>query len=119
MSGTLWRVVAGVAVAVIAVLAYAATRPGEFRVARSTLIRAPADKIFPIVDDLHRWTGWSPWETKDPAMKRSFSGPAQGRGAAYAWDGNRAVGSGRMEIVESTPPSKIAIKLDFIRPFEG
>lgn len=108
-----------VVVAIVAVLAYAATRPDELRVARSTLIRAPAEKIFPIVDDLRRWSAWSPWERKDPAMKRTFSGADRGKGAAYAWDGNRAVGSGRMEIVESTPPSKIAIKLDFIRPFEG
>jgi hypothetical protein len=42
-----------------------------------------------------------------------------GKGAQYAWEGNKEVGQGRMEIAESVPPSKVAIKLDFVRPFEA
>jgi hypothetical protein len=52
-------------------------------------------------------------------MKRSYSGAASGKGAVYAWDGNNNVGSGRMEILDASAPSKIAIKLDFFKPFEG
>ena len=52
-------------------------------------------------------------------MKRTYSGAASGRGAVYAWDGNKNVGSGRMEILEASAPSKVVIKLDFIKPFEG
>jgi len=37
----------------------------------------------------------------------------------YEWDGDKTVGKGRMEIAESSPPSKVAIKLDFIKPFEA
>src|SRR5207344_771615 len=39
--------------------------------------------------------------------------------AAYEWDGNNNVGKGRMEITDTSPPSKVIIKLDFIKPFEG
>jgi hypothetical protein len=39
--------------------------------------------------------------------------------AVYAWEGNRKVGAGRMEIIDAPPPSRVAIKLDFIRPFEA
>ena len=52
-------------------------------------------------------------------MKRTYSGAAEGRGAVYEWDGNRNVGKGRMEITESAGPSRIAIKLDFMKPIEG
>jgi len=52
-------------------------------------------------------------------MKRTFSGAGSGRGSIYEWAGNSNVGSGRMEIVESSVPSKVAIKLDFLKPFEG
>jgi len=52
-------------------------------------------------------------------MKRTFGGAALGKGAIYQWDGNKNVGSGSMEIIESAPPSKIVIKLDFLKPFEG
>jgi hypothetical protein len=37
----------------------------------------------------------------------------------YEWDGNNEIGKGRMEITETSPPSKVAIKLDFIKPFEA
>jgi hypothetical protein len=52
-------------------------------------------------------------------MKRSFSGAPSGTGAVYAWEGNKNVGSGRMEILDSAAASKIVIKLDFFKPFEG
>ena len=52
-------------------------------------------------------------------MKRTFNGPASGKGALYAWEGNNKVGSGSMEITESAAPGKVILKLDFIKPMEG
>jgi hypothetical protein len=110
-------VLAVIAVAVIAMLIYASTRPDSFRVQRSITIKAAAEKIFPEVDDLRAQQSWSPWEAKDPAMKRSYSGEQSGKGARYEWQGNKRVGHGRMEIVESTPPTKVLMTLDFVTPF--
>jgi hypothetical protein len=104
---------------IAAILVYAATRPDSFRVERSTAMNAPAEKIFPYIDGLKRWTAWSPYEGRDPAMKRAYSGAESGKGAVYEWDGNDNVGKGRMEIVDSTPPNRVVIKLDFLKPFEG
>lgn len=42
-----------------------------------------------------------------------------GKGAVSEWDGNKDIGKGRMEIVESTPPSKVTMKLDMVEPFEA
>lgn len=113
-------ILAGVVVAaIVAILIAAATRPDTFRVQRAAAINAPPEKIYPLIADFQAWSGWSPWEKKDPAMKRSFSGSASGKGAVYAWDGNSEVGQGSMEIVEDTPPSRLVLKLDFIKPFEG
>jgi uncharacterized protein YndB with AHSA1/START domain len=106
-------------VAAVAIVAYAAFQPNSFRVERSALIKAPADKIFPLINDFHAWRTWSPYEERDPDMKRTFGGPAAGKGPTYDWDGNRNVGSGHMEILDAPPPSRVTIKLDFIRPFEG
>ena len=102
-----------------AILVLAATKPDTFRVERSISIKAPPEKIFPLIDDFERWPAWSPWEKMDPAMKRSRSGAASGKGSIYEWEGNDKVGKGRMEIVESSPPSKVVIKLDFLKPFEA
>jgi uncharacterized protein YndB with AHSA1/START domain len=113
-------VIAAVLVLAIAViLILAATKPDRFSVQRATTVKAPAEKIFPLINDFRRWGSWSPYEHKDPVMKRRFSGAASGKGAVYAWDGNKNVGSGRMEILDATAPAKIVIKLDFFTPFEG
>ncbi len=111
-----------IAIAVVlvlgALLVYAATKPDTFRVERAASIKAPPEKIFAVLNDFLRWEAWSPWEKKDPAMKRTFSAVTSGKDAVYAWEGNRDVGQGRMEIAESVAPSKVAIKLDFVKPFE-
>jgi hypothetical protein len=108
-----------VGVLVAGVLAFAATRPDSFSVRRAASIQAPPEKIFPLINDFGRWGAWSPYEKKDPAMKRSFSGPAAGKGAVYAWEGNGEVGQGRMEIADAVAPSRVTLKLDFVKPFEA
>ena len=108
-----------IVIAIAIVLILAATKPDTFTVRRATTVKAPPERIFPLINDFHQWGTWSPYEHKDPAMKRSYSGAASGNGAVYAWQGNKNVGSGRMEILDSSVPSKIVIKLDFFAPFEG
>ena len=112
-------IAAVIALAVAIVLILAIRKPDTFRVQRVATIKAPAESIFSLINDFRRWGSWSPWENKDPAMKRTFSGADRGKGAVYAWDGNKNVGSGRMEILDTSVPSKIVIKLDFFKPFEG
>lgn len=106
-------------VIIASILIYAATKPDTFRVERSISIKASPEKIFPFINDFHHWKSWSPWEKIDPAVINTHSGAESGVGAAYAWSGNNEVGQGRMEIVESVPSSKIVMKIDFIKPFEG
>jgi hypothetical protein len=107
------------AIAIAIILIVAATKPNAFSIQRATIVKAAPERIFPLINDFHQWGTWSPYENKDPAMKRSYSGAASGQGAVYAWEGNKNVGSGRMEILQATAPSKIVIKLDFFAPFEG
>src|ERR1700754_4138477 len=110
-------IVLAIIIAVILILA--ATKPDHFRVERSATVNAPADKVYPLIADFHEWRKWSPWEERDPALKRTYSGAERGKGAVYAWEGNKNVGSGRMEILDANQPSKIVIKLDFLKPFEA
>jgi hypothetical protein len=106
-------------VLIAAFLALVATRPDTFRVERSASIKAPPEKIFAILNDFKRWDAWSPWEKKDPAMKRSFGATTSGKGATYGWEGNKDVGQGSMTIVESSAPGKVGLSLDFVKPFEA
>ena len=113
------KIAIGVAVVVAAVLGFAMTKPDSFLVQRTMKIKAPPEKIFPLINDFHSWASWSPWEKLDPAMRRTNSGAAMGQGAVYEWEGNAKVGKGRMEITEVSPPTKVTVKLDFLKPIEG
>lgn len=117
---TILAIILGIIVlAVLAILAIAATKPNNFVVQRTTDIAAAPETVFALIDDFHKWRDWSPWEGLDPDLRRKMSGAQSGRGAVYEWDGNKKVGSGRMEIVEAAAPNKVAIKLDFLKPFEA
>lgn len=108
----------GIAIVVILVLimALAATKPDTFTVTRVASIKAPPEKIMPLISDFHNWPAWSPWEKLDPNMRRTFTGAPNGKGAIYEWQGNSDVGRGRMEITDFSAPSQIDIKLEFIEP---
>jgi hypothetical protein len=108
-------VAAGIAIVVMLAL----RKPDVYRIARSTRIAAPAAQIFPYIEDFNRWSLWSPFESKDPAMRRTHSGAVRGAGAIYEWSGNRKVGSGRMQVLQVDAPSKAVIDLQFITPFRN
>ena len=112
-------ILAVLVVAVVGVLLVASTRPSDFTVQRSASIRAPADRLLPMIADFRQWPAWSPWEKLDPNMKRTYSGAASGVGSVYEWSGSSEVGQGRMEVRDVVPASKVGIQLDFIKPFEG
>ena len=109
-----------IVVAVIALLAYASTRPDTFRMERSIRIAAPIVQVAEQIDDFHKWGTWSPWEHIDPTMTRKFSGADAGVGAIYEWDSQGKAGAGRMEITEmraGAERSLIAIRLEFLKPW--
>lgn len=108
-----------IVVLIVALLVYAMTKPDSFRIERSANINAPPEKIFSFINDFHNWVAWSPWEKIDPALKRAYSGMTSGKGAVHEWEGNNQVGQGRMEISDTSPPSHLLIKLDFLKPFEA
>jgi uncharacterized protein YndB with AHSA1/START domain len=112
-------IIVGVAIAAVLafVIIFAATRPNTFRVQRSVTIDAAPEKIFPLIDDLHNWPAWAPQDKDDPSMKRTYSGAAFGTGAVSDWDSSGSAGKGRMSIIESTPPTRVEVKVDFIKPF--
>jgi uncharacterized protein YndB with AHSA1/START domain len=104
---------------VAVVLIIAATKPDTFEVRRSATIKAPPDRIFPLINDYRQWAAWSPYENKDPQMKRTFGPVTSGKGATYAWDGDSNVGVGNMVIADAAAPSKITIKLNMLKPIEA
>ncbi len=113
-------IVLGLIAAVIVIfIVVVAMQPAEFSVERSTEIPAPSADVFPHVNTLRRWEAWSPWAKRDPNMNTTYSGPESGVGASYAWNGNKDVGQGRMEITESRPNEHIGMRLEFMKPMKA
>lgn len=111
------KLLVGVGAVVALLLLVVVTRPSTFHIERSTTIAAPPDAAFAQVNDFRAWNAWSPYEKLDPDMKKTFEGPAAGVGSSYGWSGNDKAGEGRMTITTSDAPSRIAIRLEFSRPF--
>ena len=105
------------AVVLILFVVVVATRPSEFRITRTAAISAPPPAVFAQVNDFRNWLAWSPWEKRDPALKRTYEGAPAGTDAIYSWAGNKQVGEGRMTLTESRPSDLIRIKLEFLKPF--
>ena len=113
------KILGVVFLAVVLFLAYVAMQPGRYRVERSVVVAAPAETVYEAVADLRRWGEWSPWEKLDPGMKKEFAGTPAAPGSTYHWAGNDKVGEGRMTLVEASAPSRVAYKLEFLKPWES
>ncbi len=110
--------IALIAAAILVILAgVIAMQPDTYKVTRTADIAAAPADIHALINDFHKWEGWSPWAKIDPAMKTTYSGAPAGPTASYYWIGNDEVGEGRMTITESQPGQSVKIKLEFLKPF--
>lgn len=108
-----------VVAAAVGVCIVASFQSDTLEVSRSASTSAAPAAVFKVVNDFRRWDEWSPWSRLDPAMKKTLSGPPEGVGAKYHWSGNNEVGEGTTTLVASQPGEKVAMKLEFVRPFAG
>jgi hypothetical protein len=114
----MFKTIAIVAAAGIGVLlAYAATRPDSFRVTRSTTVQAPPVKLHVLINDLHQFNTWNPFEKNDAQSRGEYRGPAAGPGAAYHFAGGKS-GSGSLRILDSAP-TRVSMELHMLQPMEG
>ena len=93
--------------------------PDTYVVERATQIGAPPADVFAHIVDLHKWEAWSPWAAIDPSMTTTYVGEPGSVGSSYHWTGNRRVGEGKMTVTEVDAPARVAIDLQFIKPFKS
>ena len=106
-------------VVVVALAAFVAMRPAEFRIERSATMMAAAATVFPYVNDVHKFQEWSPWAKRDPNMSLNFGGPPAGEGATVGWSGNKEVGEGSMTVTDSRADELVRYRLEFLKPFKA
>jgi hypothetical protein len=113
------KILLGLVAAIALFLAYAATRPADFRVERSATLAASPAALFAQVNDHHKFNTWNPFLKVDPNVKNTYSGPTSGVGATCSWDGNSEIGAGSATITESKPGELVRMRMDWKRPMEG
>ncbi|HVG61485.1 MAG TPA: SRPBCC family protein [Hyalangium sp.] len=113
------KILLGLAVVLLALAGFIASRPSAFTVQRTVTMKSPPKYIFPNLNSFFRWAEWSPWNDLDPAMKRTYEGPVVGVGNVYAWAGNAQAGEGRMTLEESRKDELVRVKLELFKPFSG
>jgi hypothetical protein len=114
-----FKIALSVSVVVVALLVFAATKPNSFRVQRSIVIHASQEKVFSFINDLHSWEAWSADTGRGGTVQKIYSGPASGTGAVAEWHGSGSAGAAKMMVTESVVPSKVSVKVDWLKPFEA
>jgi len=83
-----------------------------YKVERSTVINAPAPKIYALISAPKQWVRWTVWNEREPGMKTAFSGAPAGQGAKWEWEGKD--GKGNMEFTAAEPGKSITYRLGFV-----
>ena len=112
----IWYILLAVVVVIGILALIASTKPDEWTIQRQAAIPGAPAKVFPYLDDLHKFLEWSPWAKLDPAMKLTHGGLASGSGANFSWEGNGKVGAGKLTITESRPNDLVRCQFDFYKP---
>jgi hypothetical protein len=110
-------ILTGALVLIGVILIYAATKPDVYPIERSILIKSNAESIFNEINNIRAWEAWTPYN-QDPNVKTSYSGPESGPTATFSWDSKGKAGQGSMEITKSVAPTKVAIDLRMLKPFQ-
>lgn len=109
------RLVLGIVLLTLVMVAVAYALPKHVSVQRSVVINAHEQDIFPYLNDLRKFNEWSPWAARNPDTRFEYSGHPQGVGARMEWSGEgaRAGGGGSQEIVESEDGKRVVVALEF------
>jgi uncharacterized protein YndB with AHSA1/START domain len=113
------KILAGSVICLAIFLGYVSSKDGHFSYERSDLIKAPAEKIFPLISTFEACKAWNPYDQKDPNMKRTIKGTDGQVGSIMEFEGNSEAGSGSLEIVNMVPNESMTLTLRMSKPFKA
>jgi uncharacterized protein YndB with AHSA1/START domain len=112
------KLLAGLALLILGIIAAAMLKSPDFRVERSITIAAPPEAVFVWFNSHRKFNEFNPWLKTDPEAKLVYAGPETGVGAVSTWDG-RKTGKGSATITESRPNEFIRLRMDWLEPVQG
>ncbi len=106
-----------VLIALVAVLlVYVGLQSPDYVISREITIQAKPEKIFPFLNNSKLAEQWEPWKEVDPGAVMVYSGPEQGVHARTDWDSHGQLGTGSATIVESDLNTRVALRLEYVKP---
>jgi hypothetical protein len=112
------KILIGAAGVVVLLLVVIQTRPNEFKMTRSGVIEAPADKIYPFLTQFKLGEQWSPFDTPEMKLKKTFAGEDGTVGAKMTFEGDKE-GAGELTILRLVPNQAADIRLHMTKPFDA
>lgn len=86
--------------------------PRKVETTQSIVINAPAEKIFPLLNDFEKWHLWTSWHEMDTATQYTWGDIRSGVGASYQWK-SEIMSYGTVKIVESKPNEMLKTEVNF------
>lgn len=110
------KIIGVLGMVVVAFLGYVAMQPSDYTISRSVAIQAPAEKVFPYLNNSRLAKEWANWSDVDPHATMTFVGPEEGVGAQTKWEGGKQLGTGSATIENSVPNQQVDIRLVYLKP---
>lgn len=111
--------IALVVLVVIGVLVVcAAMKPAQYLVSREMVMKAKPEQIFPHLNNSKKANDWMPWKEADPTAPMTYTGPEEGVGATTSWDSKGKMGTGKAEVVDTTPNKSVKTKITYTKPMQ-
>ncbi len=104
---------------VLLIILLALIAPKSYHVFRSIEIEKPKATVFEYLKFLRNQDEWSPWQERDPDMKKEFSGTDGEVGAVSYWNGNKDVGEGEQELKRIVENEVVESELRFFKPWKS
>lgn len=93
--------------------------PKTYHVSRAIDIKQPLPEVFQYLKYIKNQDAWSPWEKKDPNMKKEHIGTDGQVGFIAKWVGNKEVGEGEQELLNIVENDIVESKLRFFKPWKS
>jgi len=98
-------------VLIVAGAIFVATRPNDYDVVRSKVIKAPIHTVFNNINDFKNWEAWGPWMEDDATIVVTYNEQTSGVGANYSWTSKD--GPGKMKTLSLTQNKSIEQQMQF------
>ncbi len=83
---TFLRILGFLAILIIAFSIFIATKPSNYEVKRTKLIKAPLSLVYATVNEYKTWKDWGPWRENDDILTSNYSDITSGINSGYSWD---------------------------------